>query len=252
MNEKCKPLVGISCCSNKVGIHQQQFVGDKYIQAIMEGAGVTPVLLPSFGEEMLNILPHLDGLYLTGSYSNMEPKHFGGQDLGVDMPRDPNRDTTNLALIKQALQLKMPVFGICRGFQEMNVALGGSLCQQVFNRPGAIEHRENKQQSLEQQYAVAHSVTLPAGGLLNQWMKGESEQMVNSLHGQGVDRLGAGLRAEAIAPDGLVEAFSLRDNDSFYLGVQWHPEWKLADHPFYHTLFQQFGQACGLYQQNKV
>ena len=139
-----KPIVGITCCSSLNGIHHQQVVGDKYIRALMNGSDVIPVLIPSFGEAMLEILPHLDGIYLTGSYSNMEPHHFGGSELGIEMPRDPNRDNTNLALLRKAVELKIPVLGICRGFQEMNVAMGGTLHQQVFELDNMIEHREDK------------------------------------------------------------------------------------------------------------
>jgi len=246
-----KPIVGITCCSALNGIHHQQVVGDKYIRALIEGSDVIPVLIPSFGKAMEEMLPHLEGLYLTGSYSNMEPHHFGGVDLGVEMPRDPNRDSTNLHLLKLARALKVPVFGICRGFQEMNVALGGTLHQQVFNLENMIEHREDKSLSIDGQYSVAHELTLSSDGMLADIMKGELTQQVNSLHGQGIDKLADDLKVEAIAPDGLVEAFSLADQASFYLGVQWHPEWKIQQHPFYAAIFNSFGAACRAYKEIK-
>ncbi|SEL45039.1 gamma-glutamyl-gamma-aminobutyrate hydrolase [Colwellia chukchiensis] len=246
-----KPVVGITCCSTLNGIHHQQVVGDKYIRALIEGSDVIPVLIPGFGEQMAAILPHLDGLYLTGSYSNMEPHHFGGDDLGVEMPRDPNRDTTNLYLLKQAVELKMPVFGICRGFQEMNVALGGTLHQQLFTLDNMMEHRENKSLTIDEQYSLAHELTLNPQGVLAEIMAGELTQQVNSLHGQGVAKLAPPLKVEASAPDGLVEAFSLADNSSFYLGVQWHPEWKIQQQPFYAAIFKRFGEACRHFQEIK-
>lgn len=246
-----RPLIGITCCSNKLGIHAFQMVADKYIKAAVDGSNIIPVLIPSLGDGMLDLLPKLDGLYLTGSYSNMEPHHFGGEDLGVEMPRDPRRDHTNLALLKQAVAMKMPVLGVCRGFQEMNVALGGTLHQQLFKVDGMMEHRENKQHTLEQQYAVAHDVALSSDGILADIMQNELTQQVNSLHGQGVDQLAPALKNEALAPDGLVEAFSLKDDSSYYLGLQWHPEWQIDNHPFYKKIFESFGQACAQYQASK-
>jgi len=247
-----RPIIGITCCSNKLGIHAFQMVADKYITAAVAGSDIIPVLIPSLGDSMLELLPSLDGLYLTGSYSNMEPHHFGGEDLGIDMPRDPKRDHTNLALLKKALEMKMPVLGVCRGFQEMNVALGGTLHQQVFNVEGMIEHRESKDHTIDQQYATSHGVNLSPDGLLATMMNGELSQQINSLHGQGVDQLAAALKCEAAAPDGLVEAFSLADNSSYYLGLQWHPEWQIEHHPFYKTIFQSFGQACRAYRNTKT
>ncbi|NRA55773.1 MAG: gamma-glutamyl-gamma-aminobutyrate hydrolase family protein [Gammaproteobacteria bacterium] len=246
-----KPLIGITCCSNKVAIHDFQMVADKYINAAVIGSDVIPVLVPALGDAMLDLLPHLDGLYLTGSYSNMEPHHYGAPDIGVDMPRDPRRDHTNLALLKQAVAMKLPVLGVCRGFQEMNVALGGSLHQQLFNLDDMIEHREDKSLTLAQQYGVAHPIKLHDGGILAKIMKGQLSQQINSLHGQGVDQLASKLKPEATADDGLIEAFSLADNSSYYLGLQWHPEWQLAQHPFYLEIFKSFGQACAKYRLTK-
>jgi len=246
-----RPLIGITCCSNKLGIHDFQMVADKYITAAVNGSQIIPVLIPSLGDSMLDLLPRLDGLYLTGSYSNMEPHHFGGEELGVDMPRDPRRDHTNLALLKRAVELKMPVLGVCRGFQEMNVALGGTLHQQIFNVDGMNEHRENKQHTIDQQYATAHGIELNTDGLLAEIMNGKLHQQINSLHGQGVDKLAPSLRCEAQASDGLVEAFSLANNASYYLGLQWHPEWQIENHPFYKSIFESFGHACRDYRLTK-
>ncbi len=247
-----KPIVGITCCSSLNGIHHQQVVGDKYIRALMNGSDVIPVLIPSFGEAMLEILPHLDGIYLTGSYSNMEPHHFGGSELGIEMPRDPNRDNTNLALLRKAVELKIPVLGICRGFQEMNVAMGGTLHQQVFELDNMIEHREDKSLSIDEQYSLSHDLNLSQNGILSTIMEGELTQQINSLHGQGVDKLASALKVEGTAPDGLVEAFSLASNASYYLGLQWHPEWKIEENPFYTEIFKSFGDACRKHKKNEA
>lgn len=252
-----KPLIGISCCNSKVGIHDFHMVANKYITAAVEASNAIPVLIPALGEQMQALLPHLDGLYLTGSYSNLEPHHYGEDPLDVALgrsgeTRDIKRDSTNLTLIKSALKLGMPVLGVCRGFQEMNVALGGSLHQQLKSDPTQLNHSENKDLTLEEQYAVSHEVTLNKFGILNQIMHGKSVQNINSLHGQGVNKLASKLKVEALAPDGLIEGFSLKNNQSFFLGLQWHPEWQLEKHPFYHSIFNAFGQACRHYKASKA
>lgn len=238
------PLVGIPTCSQQIGIHPSQAVGNKYINAAVEGAGVMPLLIPSMGEQMLPCLAGLDGLLLTGSYSNVAPHLYGAEPVTENPQGDEMRDSTTLPLIRAAVDQGVPVLGICRGFQEINVALGGTLHQQLWDVPGLMEHREDKNLTLEQQYDIAHGVTLNPNGLLAQLMKGELEQGVNSLHGQGVDQLAPTLRVEATAPDGLVEAFSLDTGKGFLLAAQWHPEWKLLDNPFYLSLFKAFGAAC--------
>lgn len=241
---KVLPLVGMPACSQQIGIHPSQAVGEKYINAAVQGAGVAPMLIPSLGEQTLQFLPGLDGLLLTGSYSNVEPHHYGAEPEVENNNPDPKRDSTTLALIRAAIDQKVPILGICRGFQEINVALGGTLHQRLWTVPGMMEHREEKGKTIEEQYAIAHPVSLNPEGMLARLMKGELEQGVNSLHGQGVKDLAPGLRVEATAPDGLVEAFSLASDDSFVLAAQWHPEWQLDRHPFYQSLFTAFGEAC--------
>nr|WP_067295571.1 gamma-glutamyl-gamma-aminobutyrate hydrolase family protein [Marinobacterium profundum] len=240
-----RPLVGIACCTSMQGAHRFHMVGDKYIQAARSGADVSVLLLPALGEESLGLLSQLDGILLTGSHSNVEPRHYGAAQQQEDMLTDPLRDATTLTLVRAALKQQVPVLGICRGFQEINVALGGSLHQAVQEVAGLQDHREDKSQSLQQQYGISHPVELQPGGHLAQLMKGALSQQVNSLHGQGVQRLAPGLRAEALAPDGLVEAFSLQDSSAgFLLAVQWHPEWQMEQHPFYQAIFETFGNAC--------
>jgi len=252
-----KPLIGIPCCSSKLGIHDFQMVADKYIHAAINCSDVVPILIPAWESSALALLPHLDGLYLTGSYSNMEPHHYGEDELAEPMTRDSRRDQINLALISAALELKMPVLGVCRGFQEMNVALGGSLHQQLFTLPEMIEHRELKGAAIETQYDIAHTIDLAPSGLLADLMgaddhPNESQQQINSLHGQGVNRLATRLKIEATAPDGLIEAFSLANNASYYLGLQWHPEWQVESNPFYTQIYRSFGAACAEFQSQKT
>lgn len=240
-----RPLVGIACCTRLQGAHRFHMVGDKYIQAARSGADVSVLLLPALGEDSIDLLSQLDGILLTGSHSNVEPRHYGAAQQQEDMLTDPLRDATTLTLIRAAIEQQVPVLGICRGFQEINVALGGSLHQAVHQVAGLQDHREDKKQPLQQQYGISHPVELQPGGQLARLMSDVRTQQVNSLHGQGVQRLAPGLRAEALAPDGLVEAFSLEDsNAGFLLAVQWHPEWQMAQHPFYRAIFETFGNAC--------
>lgn len=157
---------------------------------------------------------------------------------------------STFALLQAALALDLPVLAICRGFQELNVALGGSLHPQVHAVPGLADHREHPQAPVEVQYGPAHAVTLAGDGWLAQW-PGSDHAQVNSVHGQGIARLADGLQVEAWAGDGLVEAARSRHH-RFVLGVQWHPEWRVMQAPFYHAIFRAFGQACRQYQQNQL
>uniref|UniRef100_UPI0028C3787D gamma-glutamyl-gamma-aminobutyrate hydrolase family protein n=2 Tax=Pseudoxanthomonas TaxID=83618 RepID=UPI0028C3787D len=183
-----------------------------------------------------------DGLLLTGAVSNIEPHHYSDESSYEGNLLDPRRDATNLPLIPLAIEMGVPVLAICRGFQEVNVAFGGSLYQKVHEQPGFMDHRENKDDPLDVQYGPAHDVALVPGGLLAT-LVGDTQVTVNSLHGQGVRRLGEGLVVEAQAPDGLIEAFR-HDGPAFMLAVQWHPEWKVTENPFYLAIFRAFGDAC--------
>ena len=156
---------------------------------------------------------------------------------------DPHRDATTLSLIPRAIGAGVPVFGVCRGFQEMNVALGGTLHQRVHEVAGFDDHREDKEEPLDVQYGPAHEVNLEPGGLLMK-IAGQDRITVNSLHWQGVDRLAPDLAVEARAPDGLVEAFRVKSAPGFALAVQWHPEWKVTTNPFSMALFAEFGRAA--------
>jgi putative glutamine amidotransferase len=182
-----------------------------------------------------------DGLLLTGSASNVEPYHYGGPASQPGTLHDPNRDATTLPLIPQAIAAGLPVLAICRGFQEMNVAYGGTLHQRLHEVTGYMDHREDESTPLEVQYGAAHEVRLEPGGSL-QKIAGRDRLQVNSLHWQGIQTLGRDLRVEARAPDGVVEAF--RDPGArFALGLQWHPEWQFAQNEFSSALFAAFGEA---------
>ena len=237
------PLVGLPADSRPIGLHRYQAVGEKYIRAVVTGAGALPVLIPSLAPPLPleQLLAGLDGLLLTGAYSNIEPHHYDGGPSYEGNLHDPARDATSLSLVPLAIRMRVPVLAVCRGLQEVNVALGGSLHQKVHEVSGHDDHREDLEAPVDEQYGLAHPVRL-SGSLAA--IAGSDSAMVNSLHGQGIARLGEGLRVEAQAPDGLVEAVRLDSPDSFLLAVQWHPEWKVADNPFYLGIFQAFGAAC--------
>jgi putative glutamine amidotransferase len=185
----------------------------------------------------------LDGLLLTGGYSNIEPHHYGSFQNYEGGLHDSYRDETTLALLPTAIDKEVPILGICRGLQELNVAFGGSLHQEIQNIPGFNDHREDKSQPLSVQYAPTHAINLVAGGILSELADGRT-QMVNSLHEQGIDRLSDKLVVEAISSDGLIEAARIKESKTFTLAVQWHPEWDYQNHAFHGNLFKAFGQAC--------
>ncbi|CAN7273942.1 gamma-glutamyl-gamma-aminobutyrate hydrolase family protein [Pseudoxanthomonas sp. LjRoot168] len=238
------PRVGLPTDHKQIGAHPFLAVGEKYVRAVVDGAGCLPLLIPTLDPvlPLRQVLDSLDGLLLTGAVSNIEPHHYSDESSYEGNLLDPRRDATNLPLIPLAIEVGVPVLAICRGFQEANVAFGGTLYQKVHEQPGLMDHRENKDDPLDVQYGPAHDIALVPGGLLAK-LSGVTHASVNSLHGQGVRRLGDGLVVEAKAPDGLIEAFR-HDGSAFMLAVQWHPEWKVTENPFYLAIFRAFGDAC--------
>jgi putative glutamine amidotransferase len=239
-----KPLIGIPADRRILGPHPFHCVGEKYILAIAEAADAIPVLIPALGDRHLDeVLGRVDGVLLTGSPSNVEPVHYAGPASDADTLHDPHRDATTLPLIPRVVAEGLPLFAVCRGFQEMNVAFGGTLWQKVQDVPGMSDHRERKDDPLEKQYAPAHEIELAGGGMLEH-IAGSGRVTVNSLHSQGVQRLGEDLEVEARAPDGLIEGFRVRSASGFALAVQWHPEWQVMQNPFSRALFAAFGEAA--------
>ena len=247
-----RPIVLVPACNRTIGQHPFHVTGKKYIDAVRL-AHCQPLVVPSAElDEIDALLDVADGVLLTGSPSNVHPSRFGEAVYDASLPLDAQRDDWVLALIPRALARGVPLFGICRGFQEANVALGGSLHQAVQEVEGQHDHRAPHDVPAEQAYGFAHAVVVEPGGVLASVIDAPAFE-VNSVHGQGVNRLAEGLRVEARAPDGLVEAFSLERVDGrkagFNLCVQWHPEWQAADNPISVRLFQAFGAACAAYRQ---
>lgn len=238
-----RPVVLVPACNRQLGHHPFHVAGQKYIDAVRLAGGL-PLVVPAAGaHEVDELLALADGVLLTGSPSNVHPRHFDQVVHDDTLPLDPVRDDWTLPLIPRALALGVPLFAICRGFQEMNVALGGSLHQAVQDQSGLLDHRNDDQRPIDIQYGPAHPVQIVPGGLL-ETLLGESEFMVNSLHGQGINRLASGLRIEALAPDGVVEAVTATAAPRFNLAVQWHPEWRARENPISMKLLRAFGDAC--------
>ena len=239
------PIVGIACDRRMIGDHAFHVVGEKYIAAVRDGAGVLPFLIPVLDPPIKpeELLPHLDGLLFTGSASNVAPHRYGGHE-----PRDPKlldeaRDAVTLPLMRIAESSGMPMFCICRGFQELNVAFGGTLDQHLNELDGFTDHSVgDRKRSLERQYGPVHDVIVTPGGVLDR-LVGMERFPVNSLHSQGIDRMARRLTKEAIAPDGAIEAVSMPDAKSFLLGVQWHPEWRHWEDPVSKAMLTAFGDA---------
>jgi len=248
-----RPLVGVISDRRMQGEHPFHMVGEKYLQAIADGADAYPVALPSLAEgfDVLDILDRLDGIFLTGSPSNLEPHHYLGDSSEPGTWHDPERDLAALALIPAAIRVGMPLFAVCRGFQEMNVAFGGTLHQRVHELPAYHVHKEDPQDPLDVQYGPSHDVVFTDGGLLHR-MTGKTAVAMNSLHSQGVDRLGGGLKVEALADDGLIEGFTVEEAPGFTLAVQWHPEWKVLENPVSTKIFRTFGDACRAYRLREL
>lgn len=216
---------------------------DSYLDAVAHGVGAQSLVVPgpwsAADAEIARLLDLADGVLLTGSPSNIEPRHYAGP-VHPGTRHDPPRDALTLPMVRAAIARGVPVLGICRGFQEMNVALGGSLHQRV-HEAGFADHREPAGPP-EVEYAPAHVVETTEGGLLRR-IVGSATLTVNSLHWQGVDRLAAGCRVEARAPDGLIEAFSVCVAERFALAVQWHPEWQWRENRASTQIFEAFGAA---------
>ena len=245
-----KPVVVIPSDVKKVALHPTHCVGEKYIHAVSHGADILPLMLPAIGRgedleslerqvDLDQVLDLADGILLTGSVSNVDPVRYGEAPV-LGMSLDEQRDTTVFPLLQKAIERELPVLAICRGIQELNVALGGTLHSAVHTLDDFDDHRETDGVPREQMYESAHEIEICTGGLLEEIL-GPGRFMVNSLHGQGIANLGQGLRVEATSPDGLIEAVSLSSH--FVLGVQWHPEWAFVDNVQSRMIFKAFGQA---------
>lgn len=251
-----RPLIGISCCQKAFGIFAtpNHAASDTYIRAVLGPGQGTPVLLPAAGEDLSGeLLPHIDGLILTGSRSNVWPGHYDGPPHAEGTPEDLQRDATTLPLIRAAIGHGVPLLAICRGMQELNVALGGSLDQRIQDLPGRMDHSTPSDQPIPRvRTGKAHTVRIEPDGALARVLtpgsRAAGRLAVNSLHNQGVQRLAPRLVAEAWAPDGTIEAVRVDGARGFALGVQWHPEYDWERDADSRAIFEAFGHACAAYR----
>ena len=244
-----KPLVCVM--SSIQESHNGRFLvhstGQKNVDAVSEFTGCIPLLLPAMGERMdvHSLVPQIDGLVLTGGRANVEPHHYDGPAFPDDEAIDPCRDGTALTMVRACVAEGIPVFGICRGIQEMNVALGGSLHYRVHLLPGRNDHRMPRREGVtpEEIFKLRHAIKLTPGGLFAE-LTGQDEVMVNSLHGQGINRLADCLAVEGVTEDGVIEGVRLKNDPGFTVGVQWHAEWRPQEHQLSRALFERFGEAA--------
>lgn len=237
-------VVGIPASIRRVNGNDFHAVSVRYVEAVAHFTGAEPVIVPAIGGQLdfEDLVQRVDGFFFTGCPSNVEPHHYDEPVNLTPDKRDPDRDATTLPLIRCALANAVPFFAICRGFQEVNVALGGSLHQLLHEVPGKWDHRGGSDKPHEERFAPRHHVSLTPNGCLA-GLVGSSRIVVNSLHGQGIDRLGNGLTVEAMADDGTVEGFRVDGAEAFALGVQWHPEWRAEETSHYGALFGAFSAA---------
>ncbi len=243
-----RPLIGICCCVKGFGLFNMpnHAVSDHYVRVVMGPVAGMPVLLPAAGDAVAaEMLPRLDGLLLTGSRSNVHPDNYQGPAHAEGTPEDPQRDSTTLPMIRAAIAAGLPLLAICRGFQELNVALGGSLDQRIQDLPGRFDHSTpSDQRYAKLRTAKAHGLRLAPGSFTQQLAEGAETVPVNSLHNQGIARLAPGLVAEGWAPDGTVEAVRVADAPGYAYGVQWHPEYDWQHDALSRRIFESFGEAC--------
>lgn len=252
-----KPLIGISCCTKQFGTFgmPNHAASDTYIRATDHVIGAVPVLMPANGPtaDIETLLDRLDGIMLTGSRSNVHPSFYDGPPHAEGTWEDTNRDNITLPLIRAAIARGVPVLAICRGFQELNVALGGSLHQRLQDLPDRMDHSTPMQPSPRVRQGKAHAIRVTPGGWLHQ-LAGSLEIAVNSLHNQGVDRLAPSLVAEGVAPDGTIEAVRVVPipecaAPGYAVGVQWHPEYDWQEDALSRAIFAQFGDMVRAYAQ---
>ncbi len=249
-SDNCLPLVGIPANYAKEDERGMHRVGGNYVEAVRGCSDCAPVLIPAIGENHCfdSLIERLDGLFLTGGAPNVEPRHYDGPPSRKGTLHDPKRDATTLPLIRQAIEAGVPVFAVCLGIQELNVALGGTLHQMIHELPGKNEHRMDRTLPAGERHHVRHPIFISPGGMLDRLTGAEGEVMVNSLHAQAIDKPADCLFVEAVSDDNVVEAVSMPEARGFVLGVQWHPEgreplkWPLSD-----AMFKAFGDACRTY-----
>jgi len=257
MKNSPRPIICVSANAMEAA-HRRHLVhatGERNIHSLLQMVDCIPVLLPPMGAAMdvAELVSRMDGFVLTGGRANVEPHHYDGPEFPAGEPIDPGRDELALPLVRACIAAHVPMFGICRGIQEINVALGGSLHYRIHELSDKNDHRMPRREDCTQEeiFRLNHMVKLTAGGLFEA-LTGHDEMMVNSLHGQGVDRLGEGLVVEAMSPDGVIEGLRYDDDSQFIVGVQWHAEWEPDEHALSGALYTAFGEAARKHAARRV
>ena len=247
------PIIAIPADTREIEGYYWHATPNQYVNAVVKGTGATAVVIPALteGNDIDAILDRVDGVMLSGSRTNVHPSLYGKEATEADGPFDPGRDATSLPLIRRALARGVPLLAICRGIQELNVALGGTLASEIQDRPGMWDHRKPDVQELDIAYGIRQKVIVRQGSCLASVL-GTGEVQVNSLHRQAISEAAPRLTVEAVAEDGTIEAVSVIDAKAFAVGVQWHPEyWVGQDRPS-STLFEAFGDAVRAYAASKA
>lgn len=240
-----RPIVGIignSYLMNET--YPTHAGGTMNTEAVSCVAGCMPVIVPADPRFLSvdELLERCDGFLLTGGRPNVHPEEYGHQPTDAHGEFDRARDAITLPLVRECVARGQPILGICRGFQEVNVAMGGTLHPEIRDIPGRMNHRMPPDGTLEEKFALRHCVTFTEGGVFHKLM-GAQEVMTNTLHGQGVETPGQRIVIDGYAPDGTPEAIYVKDAPGFTLSVQWHPEWDAANDPVSRPLFSAFGEA---------
>ena len=248
MAASIKPIIGMPSDVFWKDGQMYHSIGEKYLRAVHDVSNCVPVMVPSLGDahDLDATLDRLDGILMTGALSNVHPPHYGHEPSELHEPYDHQRDATTLKMISKVLDRGMPLFCICRGYQELNVVLGGTLATEIHTAPGRLDHRAPNHDDMDVRYGPVHEISIREGGLLHSIL-GKTSTRVNTVHRQGIDRLAKGLVVEADAPDGVIEAVRVLGTKGFALGVQWHPEYKAAENPDSVKLFEAFGDAAREY-----
>lgn len=243
-----KPVIGIIGNSLIVNDgHPVVAVGRSNIDAVVDLTGAIPLIVPPMPGigAVAELVEVCDGFVFTGGRPNVHPSHYGHEPTEKHGAFDPDRDAVTLPLIRECVARGVPIFGICRGFQEINVAFGGTLHPEIREIPGRMNHRMPPNGTLEQKFEYRHKVSLTQGGQFHQLLRAE-EVLVNSLHGQGILERGARIVIEGYAPDETPEAIVVDAAPGFAMAVQWHPEWNAVNDPVSRPLFQAFGAAVSV------
>nr|WP_210308999.1 gamma-glutamyl-gamma-aminobutyrate hydrolase family protein [Ochrobactrum sp. CM-21-5] len=244
MPKSSRPLVAVPTDVKPFENYIWHAAPEQYLAAATDVAGVTPLLVPSFGDKMdINaILDAVDGVLVTGSKSNVHPALYGIEPSAAFEPYDNARDATSLPLLRAAVDKGVPVLAICRGLQELNVALGGTLATEIQELEGRMDHRAPQSESQAERFSIQHPVKLKPNSCLADILKEDSVR-VNSVHRQAIDKLAPRLEIEALAEDGTIEAVSVKNARDFVVGVQWHPEYWVTSDTSSRRIFEAFGEA---------